>query len=154
MPLGYRIVACPDNTQVGTAVNNVLASLSKYARADEAYWLYLLRQCREHHWRRRQKLLSFASPADWERHCQSVRARFRAALGPMPDRTPLNPRRTDVLERDDYVVEKLLIESQPGFCVTANLYRPKVVHAPAPAILNPVVEHCVFESEPDLPIPG
>lgn len=112
--------------------------LKSYPRADEAYWQRLLRRCREHAWRRRQKLRSFSGAADWRRHCQEVRARFRAALGPMPERTPLNPRVTGVLERDGYVVEKLLIESQPGFFATANLYRPKGVRSPAPAVLNPV----------------
>ncbi len=116
-------------------MTNVLKS---YPRADEAYWLHLLRLCREHAWRRRQKLRAFSSAADWEGHCRAVRTRFRAALGPMPERTPLNPRVTGVLERDGYVVEKLLIESQPGLFVTANLYRPKQVRTPVPAILNPV----------------
>jgi len=56
----------------------------------------------------------------------------------MPERTPLNPRLTGVLERNDYVVEKLLIESQPSFFVSANLYRPTNVSKPIPAIINPV----------------
>ncbi|HVC31961.1 MAG TPA: acetylxylan esterase, partial [Chloroflexota bacterium] len=119
-------------------MNPVLAGRPEYPRADESYWLYLLRRCRVYAWRRRQELRGFASAADWQRHCASVRDRFRAALGPFPERTPLNPRLVGALERDDYVVEKLLIESQPGFVVTVNLYRPPVVRTPAPAILNPL----------------
>ena len=45
---------------------------------------------------------------------------------------------TGRLERDGYTVEKLLLESQPGFYVTANLYLPVPGRFPAPAILNPV----------------
>jgi cephalosporin-C deacetylase-like acetyl esterase len=116
----------------------VLTGRREYARADEAYWQYILRECREHHWRRQNRLLSFATADDWQQHCDGVRARFRATLGPLPERTPLNPRHVGVLERDGYVVEKLLIESQPDFYVTANLYRPAQIASPRPAILNPV----------------
>jgi len=116
----------------------VLAGRSGYLSADESYWRYLLRECREQSWRRCRKLLSFNASADWQRHCDGVRERFRAALGPIPERTPLNPRRVGRLERDGYVVEKLLIESQPGFSVTVNLYVPTNARFPAPAILNPV----------------
>ena len=119
-------------------MTEVLANRGGFCPPGEAHWFYLLRQCREHSWRRRQKLASFASRADWEEHCRSVGERFRAALGPMPDRTPLHSQCTGALERDGYVVEKLVIESQPNFYVTANLYRPPEVQEPAPAILNPV----------------
>src|SRR5690348_1078336 len=93
----------------------VLAGRSGFLTADESYWRHLLRQCREQSWRRRQKLLAFRSPDDWRRHCLAVRERFRAALGPLPERTPVNARRVGILERDGYVVEKLLLEGQPGF---------------------------------------
>ena len=111
---------------------------SRYPRASEAYLQELLRQYREASWRRRQQLRALRSEGDWRAYCRGVRKRFRAALGPLPERTPLKPRVTGVLERDGYVVEQLLIESQPGFHVTANLYRPPVVTAPLPAVLGPI----------------
>lgn len=119
-------------------MDEVLANRTTTVRPDETYWRFLLRQAQNHTWRRRQKLQSFASADDWERHCRLTRERFRAALGPMPEPTPLKPRLMGVLERDGYVVEKLLIESQPDFFITANLYRPIHVSNPIPAILNPV----------------
>lgn len=106
--------------------------------ADEAYFGYLLRQAREHTWRRKLKLRSFSSAGDWQAHMQSVRENFRQSLGAFPERTPLNPKLVGVLERDGYVVEKLLIESQPGFPVTVNLYRPPEITEPLPAVLNPL----------------
>ncbi|HUW58219.1 MAG TPA: hypothetical protein VMZ92_16400 [Planctomycetota bacterium] len=42
---------------------------------------------------------------------------------------------TGVLERDDVVVQKLYYEARPGFYVTANLYLPKKLKAPAPGVL-------------------
>lgn len=106
--------------------------------ADGAYFGYLLRQAREHNWRRKRKLRSFDAAADWQAHMQAVREHFRLSLGHMPERTPLNPRLVGILERDGYVIEKLLIESQPGFPVTVNLYRPPEITEPLPAVLNPL----------------
>ncbi len=106
--------------------------------AEQAYFGYLLRQAREHNWRRKRKLRSFSSAADWQAHMQAVRENFRLSLGAFPEKTPLNPQLVDTLERDGYVVEKLLIESQPGFPVTVNLYRPPEVNEPLPAVLNPL----------------
>ncbi len=106
--------------------------------ADEAYFGYLLRQAREHNWRRKRKLHSFSSAQDWQTHMQEVRKNFRRSLGQFPERTPLNPQLVGILERDGYVVEKLLIESQPGFPVTVNLYRPPEITEPLPAVLNPL----------------
>ena len=120
------------------ASSDVLPRAGSGVRGDEAYWRYSLSQCREQRWRQQRQYLSFASAADWQQHCDDVRARFRASLGPLPERTPLNPQVTGRLERDGYTVEKLLLESQPGFYITANLYLPAPGRFPAPAILNPV----------------
>jgi dienelactone hydrolase len=56
-------------------------------------------------------------------------------LEPEPERTPLQATITGTLEGDGYVVERLHFQSRPGLYVTANLYRPKVVEKPLPAIL-------------------
>lgn len=119
-------------------MTRVLGDRWVYHRTDESYWRHILREYRYHGWRRRQKLMGYTAADDWRQHCAGVRQRFRALLGPLPERTLLNPRRVDVLERDGYVVEKLLIESQPRFYVPVNLYLPTTAHFPAPTILNPV----------------
>ena len=46
-------------------------------------------------------------------------------IGGLPDYNgPLNPRITGRLQGENYVIEKVIFESLPGFYVTANLYRP------------------------------
>ena len=65
------------------------------------------------------------------------RSTLRRALGEMPPRTPLNARNTGTIEADGFTIEKLIFESQPGFYVTANLYRP-AGPGPFPAILHPL----------------
>ena len=62
---------------------------------------------------------------------------MRLGLDPLPERTPLNPQTVGVVERDGYRIEKVRFESFPGFYVTANLYIPKNVTFPVPAIVNP-----------------
>jgi dienelactone hydrolase len=54
----------------------------------------------------------------------SVRARFRRVLGPLPARTPLHAQVTGELERPGFRIEKIIYESTPHHHVTANLYVP------------------------------
>ncbi len=69
---------------------------------------------------------------------QDERREFlRWTLGEMPERTPLNAQVTGTIGDDGFTIEKVLFESQPGFHVTANLYRPGG-EGPFPAILHPV----------------
>ena len=66
---------------------------------------------------------------------QRRREFLRWTLGPMPERTPLSTRVTGIIDDDGYTIEKILFASQPGFHVTANLYRPEG-QGPFPAILH------------------
>ncbi|MBH8559126.1 alpha/beta hydrolase family protein [Hymenobacter negativus] len=54
----------------------------------------------------------------------SVRARFRRVLGPLPSRTPLQAQVTGKLQRPGFQIEKIIYESTPKHHVTANLYVP------------------------------
>ncbi len=80
-----------------------------------------------------------ASAAEWQPRAEAVRMQLRVALGiwPEPTRTPLNAVIHGRVERDDYTVEKVFFESMPGLFVTGNLYRPKGVAGPRPAVLCP-----------------
>ncbi|MCH9654303.1 MAG: acetylxylan esterase [Planctomycetes bacterium] len=61
---------------------------------------------------------------------------FLHQLGGFPERTPLNAKVTGRLEIDDYRIEKLYFESQPGLHVTATLYLPQG-NGPFPVVLHP-----------------
>lgn len=67
---------------------------------------------------------------------EKVRRTMHAALGALPERTPLNPRQTGELTRGDIVVEKILFESRPGFYVPANVYRPKAAGGRRAAVVQ------------------
>ncbi|MGI8913048.1 MAG: acetylxylan esterase [Chloroflexota bacterium] len=108
----------------------------------------LLADAEEHVWRRRLALHGFRQGADWEAHIGRTRERFRAALGPLPERSPLRVTTVGVLARRGYAVEKLVVETQPSFFVTANLYLPAHGTGKAPAILNPSGHWSASKAEP------
>jgi len=56
-------------------------------------------------------------------------------LWPLPERTPLEATVTGTLERDDYLVEKVHFQAAPGAYVPGNIYRPKDIDEPLPAVL-------------------
>lgn len=75
--------------------------------------------------------------ADWKARRALYRQQLREMLGldPWPTTGDLAATITGRLEGDDFVVEKLHFQSLPGLYVTGNLYRPKKVERPLPAIL-------------------
>lgn len=74
--------------------------------------------------------------ADAETYVGLVRSRIHSCFGDFPERSPLNPKVTGVLERDRYRIENILFESRPGFLVTANLYVPKGHRFPRPGVVG------------------
>lgn len=70
-------------------------------------------------------------------YSEERRAFFYRQLGPLWEKTPLNPRRTGTLEKDGFRVEKIVFESQPKFNVTGALFLPDGARfkPPYPAVL-------------------
>lgn len=97
---------------------------------------------------RRLQIARLAGPADVEARRRYIRERMIQALGGLPERTPLKPRTTGAIEREDYRIEKIVFESQPDFFVTANLYLPKTGKPPYPAILFPLGHEAGGKSNP------
>ncbi|MEY2408985.1 MAG: hypothetical protein QOF48_1655 [Verrucomicrobiota bacterium] len=78
-----------------------------------------------------------ATKVAWEKRSADVRRRILVAEGlwPMPAKTSLNAVIHGRIDREDYSVEKVFFESAPGFFVTGNLYRPRVVKGKVPGVL-------------------
>ncbi len=74
--------------------------------------------------------------ADLEKLVQATRRKIRRCFGSRPKKTPLKTRSTGTIERDAYIIHKLLFESRPNFPVTANLYLPTTGTPPFPAVLG------------------
>ena len=85
----------------------------------------------------RQCLADVRSLEDWDERRGEYRRQLQEMLGlwPMPERTDLKPVITGKLEHPEFTVEKLHFQALPRLYVTADLYLPKKLEGPAPAIL-------------------
>lgn len=99
---------------------------------------YLQQQALKHLEARRAKIAAIRSLEDLESRRKYIRQKIWEALGPLPQKTPLNARVVGSIEGEDYRIEKVIFESRPQFYVTANLYLPKGRSGPFPAILFPL----------------
>lgn len=73
---------------------------------------------------------------EFEAHRASVREHFLRAIGGLPEtRTPLSAQCTGTTEQEGYTLEKIIYESLPNFYVTAALYVPQGLSAPAAAVV-------------------
>ncbi len=84
---------------------------------------------------------------DWNARKTEYRRQLGEMLGldPMPARTDLKPVVTGRVDHPEFTVENLHFQSSPGLYVTANLYLPKKLTKPAPAILY-VCGHAVVKT--------
>jgi dienelactone hydrolase len=82
-------------------------------------------------------LTDIHSLAEWKARREQLRQELFEMLGlsPLPAKTDLHPVITGKLNHDDFTVEILHFQSMPGLYVTGNLYLPKHLTQPAPAIL-------------------
>jgi len=85
------------------------------------------------------KMPVFASREAWLERAAFLRKQILASAGllPMPEKTPLNAQIFGKLERDGYSIEKVLLETYPGFYMGGNLYRPRGRQGPFPGIASP-----------------
>ena len=74
---------------------------------------------------------------DWTGSRAEYRRQLQEMLGlwPMPERTDLKPVITGRITNADFTVEKIYYQALPRLYVTANLYLPKNLDRPAPAVL-------------------
>ena len=74
---------------------------------------------------------------DWKAKRPIYRKQLFEMLGlePLPPKTDLKPVITGTVDHNEFIVENIHFQSRPGLYVTGNLYIPKDLDAPAPAIL-------------------
>ncbi|MBI3474042.1 MAG: acetylxylan esterase, partial [Candidatus Solibacter usitatus] len=81
---------------------------------------------------------AFKSREAWETRAAQLRKQILSAAGlmPMPESHPLNPQVFGRIEKKDYSIEKVALESMPGYYLGGNLYRPSG-SGRRPAVLSP-----------------
>ena len=84
-----------------------------------------------------RSLAEIQTRADWDARKEKLRQQLFEMLGmsPLPPKTELQAVTTGTIEHPEFRVEKVHFQSMPGFYVTGNLYVPKKLERPAPAIL-------------------
>lgn len=110
-----------------------LTPLNRLPRMVQEYFVEQVRQVQQQGDERRSHL---QSRRDAEAYIRDVQEKIQRCFGPWPEKTPLNPRITGTVERDQYKIENVVFESRPGFLVTANLYIPKGHPFPLPGVVG------------------
>jgi dienelactone hydrolase len=107
--------------------------LNRFPRMVQEYFVKNVRRIEQQANKRREAL---KTRDDAENYVNDIREKIQQSFGLWPEKTPLNPRITGTLERDQYKIEKIIFESRPGFLVTANLYIPKGRRFPLPGVVG------------------
>lgn len=110
-----------------------LTPLNRFPRMVQEYFVDQVRQVGQQGDQRRAAM---KSRQDAEAYVRDVQDKIQRCFGPWPEKTPLNPRITGVVERDQYRIENVIFESRPGFLVTGNLYVPKGRPLPLPGVVG------------------
>jgi dienelactone hydrolase len=81
----------------------------------------------------------YRTPAEWDARRARLQKQilWAAGLMPLPEKTPLNAQVFGRLERKGYSIEKVLIETMPGYFLAGSLYRPLGRPGKHPAVLTP-----------------
>lgn len=95
---------------------------------------------------------------EWEARAAHLRKQILSSAGllPLPERTPLHPQVFGRLERQGYSVEKVLLETMPGFYLGGNLYRPTAKSGKFPGVASPHGhwDYGRIENTPTVSVPG
>jgi dienelactone hydrolase len=112
---------------------SALQPLNRFPRMVQEYFVSRVRSIEQ---AALKKKAALKTRAQAEAYVREVREKIRACFGPLPEKTPLNPRVAGVFESDTYKIEKVIFESRPGFLVTSNLYIPKGRKFPLPGVVG------------------
>jgi dienelactone hydrolase len=118
-----------------TAASSDKDSLKPLNRFGHMVQEYFVKSVRHIENRANERRAELKTKADAEAYVLDVRQKIQQSFGPWPEKTPLNPRITGIVERDAYKIENIIFESRPGFLVTANLYIPKGRPFPLPGVI-------------------
>jgi dienelactone hydrolase len=81
----------------------------------------------------------YKSKADWTARASELRKQilWASGLDPMPKRAPLNPRYMGQIKGSGYTVDRVALETFPGYYLGGNLFRPTGKRGKLPAVLSP-----------------
>ncbi len=86
---------------------------------------------------RRNSLTQYRTLEEWNAAKPRLRQQLFEMLGldPLPERTDLEAEVSGVAEHEEFRMERISFQSMPGLYVSGNLYIPKKMDGPLPAVL-------------------
>ncbi|MEX2567097.1 MAG: alpha/beta hydrolase family protein [Cyclobacteriaceae bacterium] len=84
---------------------------------------------------RKKEVSEITTLKAWKERQEWIKKQLSAVLGPFPPKTPLNSQVLRRMEKNGYVLEHIIFESQPDFYVTSTLYIPDGIQGKAPVII-------------------
>jgi len=126
----------PFSTVVASQTSDDFSVFSPDDLPAEILRSYLLKESDKLLETRRVEVQSLETPEALAERIERVRRDWMDALGPFPERTPLQGRTLGMLQADGYRIERVVYESRPEHHVTANLYLPQG-EGPFPGVLVP-----------------
>jgi cephalosporin-C deacetylase-like acetyl esterase len=119
---------------LATSAGLVSAAEEKHADVHQQ----LLDLAARQHEQRRARFAAVKTRDDLQKLQTQLRDSFLILLDDLPKADGPPPiKKTGTIDDDDYVIDKLVCESLPGYFVSALLYKPKKSDGPAPGILSP-----------------
>ncbi len=70
------------------------------------------------------EIAKLKSLSDWQQRQKWIRQTLLDIVGPFPEKNPLNARIIRTVNKDNYRIEHIVFESQPGFYVSSSLFIP------------------------------
>lgn len=135
----FVLTTCLPSAVAGEAPKiSVLNAKAEGAAPETLLKTYLLDELRGRFAARRKAIDAISTPAEFAVRQKKIRETLQRINGPFPkERGDLSARVFGKIDRDGYVIEKVVYESRPSHHVTANLYLPKNITKPVPGILVP-----------------
>lgn len=141
---GLSILSCPflsewlagSGMAAEATVTSTASAITPLNRFPRMMQDWLVDQIRTSEGRGDARRKALKTKADAEAYVKSVQDRIRQSFGPLPEKTPLNAKITKTLERDNYRIENIILESRPGYMVTGNLYLPVGRKLPVPGVIG------------------
>ncbi|MCK9618583.1 MAG: acetylxylan esterase [Lentimicrobiaceae bacterium] len=96
----------------------------QYSNAPNSLYNHIAGQAYDLLARRAAKIDALSSLSDWQQRQKFIRETLLNIVGPFPGKAPLNAKIIRTIDKDDYRVEHIVYESQPGFYVTSSMFIP------------------------------
>ena len=120
------------NVIMGKSSNN---SWLHYSDARNSLYRHLSEQAYDFLRKRENVWAEGRSLAEWQERQERLEETLADIVGPFPEKTPLNAKVVRTINKEDYRVEHIVFESQPGFHVTSSMFIPDGLKEKAPVVI-------------------